>query len=701
MKVFARAALAIVALLLLAAAWRQPAAAPFGFSASRASRHAELERQFRARPSPSRLRDVHRFLTSEPHVAGSERDRELAAFVRERFRQCGLEEIVTTTHDVLLPRPIETAVEIVAPFKWQASLREAALDAAPDTSRARESIWPAVHAYSASGDVTAPVVFAGSGSPEDYDWLASRHIDVRGRIVLVRHSVPYGYRGEKVLAAQNRGAAAILIYSDPADDGYGRGRVYPSGPWGPDSRIQRGGVSYDFFVPGDPLTPGWPSTPGARRLRATETRTLPAIVSMPLSSVDARVILEAMGGPEVPETWRGALPIPYRAGSGSVVLRVRARSDDSIRPVWTVTGTIRGSDRADQMVIVGNHRDAWTYGGVDPSSGTSALLELACGLGDLTRAGWRPRRSILFASWDAEEFALTSSTEWGEEHETWLRKNAVAYLNVDAAVAGSELDLTGVPSLNPLLEEVARAVRDPASGLTLAARTRDRRGAHANLVTNRIGGGSDYTVFLNFLGIPVADLSFDGPYGVYHSIYDSHDWVARIGDPGFRYHAALVELWGLTTVRLADADVLPLDYVPYADRIAEFAAEVRRSWNPAASPIDPMSEVDAAVADLRQAAHLFNHRRSRVLADGTSADGRALDEDLMAAERALLDPDGLPGRPWFRHTIFAPTFSYAPEVLPGVAEALATRDVDRATHQARRLAQALRRAASALSGGID
>jgi N-acetylated-alpha-linked acidic dipeptidase len=701
MKALARTALAIVALLLLAAAWRQPGAAPFGFSASRASRHAELERQFRERPSPSRLRDVHRFLTSEPHVAGSERDRELAGFVRERFRQCGLEEIVTTTHDVLLPRPIETAVEIVAPFKWQASLREAPLDGEPaSAARSRDSLWPAFHAYSASGDVTAPVVFAGSGNPDDYDWLASRHIDVRGRIVLVRHSVPYGYRGAKVLAAQDRGAAAILIYSDPADDGYGRGSVYPAGPWGPDSRIQRGGVSFDFFVPGDPLTPGWPSTVGARRLRAAETRTLPAIVSLPLSSVDARVILEAMGGPEVPETWRGALPIPYRAGSGSVVVRVRARSDDSVRPIWTVTGTIRGSERAEHVLIVGNHRDAWTFGGVDPSSGTAALLELACSLGDLTRAGWRPRRSILFASWDAEEFALTSSTEWGEEHERWLQHHAVAYLNVDAAVAGPELDLTGVPSLNPLLEEVARAVRDPASGLTLAARTRDRRGANASLVANRIGGGSDYTVFLNFLGIPVADLSFDGPYGVYHSIYDSHDWVAKIGDPGFRYHAALVELWGLTTLRLADADVLPLDYVPYADRIAEFAAEVRRSWNPASS-IAAMAEVDAAVADLRRAAQQFNHRRTRALAEGTPADRLRLDEDLMAAERALLDPEGIPGRPWFRHSIFAPKFSYAPEVLPGVAEALAARDVDRASRQARRLAQALRRAASALAGGTD
>jgi len=703
MKLLICPTVAIVAATLFAAACRQPAAAPFGFAPARTSSHAGWEREFRRRPTPARIRDVHRFLTSEPHVAGSERDRVLATFVGDRFRECGLEDVVTTTHEVMLPRPLETAVEIVAPFQWRASLREAPLDASSDAPGPSAAIGPAFHAYSASGEITAPIVFAGHGDPDDYDWLTSRNIDVRDKVVLVRHSTPYSYRGAKVLTAQRRGAAALLVYSDPADDGYGRGRVYPAGPWGPETRIQRGGIAFDFLVPGDPLTPGWASTSGAKRIRPADARTLPTIVSAPLSSADARVILEALGGPEVPDAWRGALPIPYRAGSDSIVLRVRARSDDSIRPVWTVTGMIRGGDRADQVVIVGNHRDAWTYGGVDPSSGTAALLELACNLGDLTRAGWRPHRSVLFANWDAEEFGLTSSTEWGEEHERWLRKSAVAYVNVDSAVAGTELDLTAVPALNPLLEEVARAVRDPATGLTLAARARDRRGNQGTIVGNRIGGGSDYTVFLNYLGIPVADLSFDGPYGVYHSIYDTHDWVARIGDPEFRYHGALVELWGLTTMRLADADVLPLDYAPYAARVGEFAAEVERSWMVmrGGAPTGLTRDITSAVQELRHAADRFNARRKLALTTGAPADRQRLDEDLLSAERALLDDQGLPGRTWFRHTIFAPKFTYAPEVLPGVAEAVADGDAARAERQARRLVAALRRAAAALSGTAD
>jgi len=704
MKFAARGGLAVVAVVMLAAAWPQPRVPPIGFSQRRGSVHASLEDRFLRLPSTARIRETHRVLTSEPHVAGSERDRELAGYMRDRFRECGLGDVATTAHEVLLPRPVETSVEIVAPIKWRASMREDPAEGDRTAPLATDAIGPAFHAYSATGDVTAPVVFAGSGEPEDYDWLASRQIDVRGRIVLVRNSVPYSYRGAKVLTAQRRGAAAILIYSDPADDGSARGSVYPHGPWGPDSRIQRGGVSYDFLVPGDPLTPGWASIAGAKRLDRSQARTLPSIVSVPLSARDARVILEAMGGPEVPETWRGALPIPYRAGSGSVALRVRARSDERVRPVWTVTGVIRGAELPDHTVIVGNHRDAWSFGGVDPSSGTAALVELACSLGELSRNGWKPRRSILFASWDAEEFALTSSTEWGEEHEAWLRGSAVAYINVDSAVAGSNLDLTAVPALNVLLEQVAQKVRDPESGLTLAARTRDRRGGSDRLITNRIGGGSDYTVFLNFLGVPIADLSFDGPYGVYHSIYDTHRWVSTTADPGFRYHAALVELWGLTTLRLADADVLPLDYVPYADRIAEFAAEVGRSWRarlPGDARLAAMRDVESAAADMRTAAIDFNHRRQRALEAGTPDDRRCLDELIVAAERALLDPEGIPGRPWFRHSIFAPKFSYAPEILPGVAEAVERGDGAAAVRQAGRLADALRRAAGTLSGAAN
>ncbi len=323
--------------------------------------------------------------------------------------------------------------------------------------------------------------------------------------------------------------------------------MYPHGPWGPPSHIKRGGIVYDFMVPGDPLTPGWPSVPGARRISRSEAASLPAIISAPLSYKDARVILDAK----------------------DPVVRLKVKSDDRIREIWTVTGMIVGSERPDEVVIVGNHRDAWIYGGVDPSSGSAALVELARTLSELARSGWRPKRSILFASWDAEEFTLTSSTEWGEQHQARITEGAVAYLNVDSAASGPAFNATAVPALNRLILEAAQAVRDPASGIPVAAAFRDRRaiggslptGSAHELVDNRLGSGSDYTVFLNHLGIPVADLTFDGPYGVYHSIYDTHAWVARIGDPGFRYHATLVQLWGLLVLRLANAAALPLDYV--------------------------------------------------------------------------------------------------------------------------------------------
>ena len=358
-------------------------------------------------------------------------------------------------------------------------------------------------------------------------------------------------------------------------------------------------------------------------MAARDAISLPAIVSAPLSFDDARVILESLGGPDVPAAWRGAAAFPYRAGPGQTVVRLRVRNDSRVRPVWTVTGLIRGTEQPDDVVIVGNHRDAWVYGGVDPSSGSAALVELAGVLGELARSGWRPRRSLLFASWDAEEFALTSSTEWGEEHQEWLRRHAVAYLNVDSAASGPRLSLLAVPALNQVLEEVARTVGDPISRLKLAAAARDRKareggprltGAAEDVIDNRLGSGSDYTVFLNFLGVPVADLSFEGPYGVYHSLYDNHAWVATIGDPGFRYHATLVQFWGLAALRLAGADVVPLDYEPYARRVGEFAADVERRWiGRAGDGADLLSDVRLAASEMRDAASRFNLRRDAAL----------------------------------------------------------------------------------------
>jgi len=679
----------------------------YGFTTASAARERALENRFLLLPSPERARAAHAFLTAEPHVAGTPRDRVLAEWIRDRWREYGLEQVEIVEHQVLLPYATDMQLEMARTDaggktgSWQASFKEDPVDSDPFSAR---DVGPAYHAYSASGDVTAPVVYAGSGNPSDYTWLAARGIDIKGKIALVRYSVPYSYRGFKALTAEERGAAGILIYSDPADDGYKKGKTYPDGPWGPESHIQRGGVVYDFRVPGDPLTPGWASLPGARRIAAGEAISLPKIMSAPLSWRDARVLLEAMRGPDAPASWQGGLPMTYRVGPSPTAARLRVRMDEGVRPIWTVTARLTGSTHPEQMIIAGNHRDAWVYGGVDPSSGTASLMELARSLGALAKQGARPQRTIVFASWDAEEFTLTSSTEWGEQFASTLAGKVVAYLNVDNSVSGPNFGASAVPSLNRVVSEAADAVIDPDSGRSIAAAfqrsTREGGalpGATGNdLVSNRLGSGSDYTVFLNFLGIPVLDMSFSGPYGVYHSIYDNHVWMSKFGDPGFRYHAAMTRLWGVIALRLANADVVPLDYTAYGARLSEFVEEVTRET--AARDRELLAPIAPALRRLADAAQKMAARIDRTLSvravDVTAAN--AIDRALLGAEAALLDPDGLPGRPWYRHLIYAPKPTYAPEVLPGVAEAAAAGDRIRLEQQVKRLTAALDRAAAML-----
>ncbi len=701
----------MVAAVLVLGAGGSPARdtiAGFGPGSLTVQRAAEA--RFLRLPSASRIRQFHRYLTAEPHVAGSPRNRHLAEWQRQQWIAWGLEDVHIVTHDVLLPYPQEVRVEMTAPKPWQASMREDAVAGDPDTAQDPGSPY---HAFSASGDVTGQVVYAGSGNPEHYDWLTAQGIDLRGKIALVRYSVPYSYRGFKALTAQQRGLAGILIYSDPADDGFGKGKTYPAGPWGPESHIQRGGIPFDFLVPGDPLTPGWASVPGARRIAADDAVSIPRIISVPLSYRDAQVILEALGGPEVPPTWRGGLPIAYRAGGSGATVRMVVRIDNGVREIQTVVGRIRGAQQPEQEIILGNHRDAWVFGGVDPSSGSASLMELARGLGTLVRGGFRPKRTIVLASWDAEEFTLTSSTEWGEQYAEALHRRAVAYINVDSAASGPVFSASAVPSLNRLVAEAARDVRDPESRQSIAQATARaanvERGALPNaqgqgLVNNRLGSGSDYTVFLNFLGIPVIDMSFDGPYGVYHSIYDNHQWVSRIGDPGFRYHTAMTKLWGLMALRLANADVLPFDYAAYAARLKEFATEVDKRWTEGqprgtdgANETSPFGPVHLAIGRFATAASRTAQEQEQASAEGTTIPRDALNARLMRVERALLDPDGIPGRSWYRHVVYAPKFTYAPEVLPGPAEAIAAGDEVRLREQCRKLAAAIDRATEALA----
>ena len=685
---------------------QKPVGTLYGFTSRSSGAERLLEYRFLSLPSPARARETHQFLTAEPHVAGSPRDRALAEWVRDRWREYGLEQVEIVEHDVLLPYPAEVRVETIVPAAagrgpstWRATLKEDAIEG--DAYSARDA-GTTFHAYSASGDITAPVVYAGGGSPADFDWLEQHGIDVKGKIVLVRYSVPYSYRGFKALTAEQRGAAGILIYSDPADDGFRKGATYPQGPWGPESHIQRGGVVYDFRVPGDPLTPGWASVPGARRIKPADAVSLPKIMSVPLSWRDARPILQAIGGPVAPSSWQGGVPpkdsdlrrstsevppqrsrITYHVGPGPAMVHMRVQNDDRIRPIWTVTGRITGAALPDQRVIVGNHRDAWVYGGVDPSSGTTSLMELARSLGTLARQGTRPRRTIEFASWDAEEFSLTSSTEWGEQHERDLTDHAVAYLNVDSSAGGPDFKAAGVPALNRLVIQAARDVL----GLTES---------DDSIVANRLGSGSDYTVFLNFLGIPIVDMTYTGPYGVYHSVYDNHLWVEKFGDPGFVHHTAMTRVWGVLALRLANADVVPIDYRSTANRLREFIDEAGETAS--ASQKDTLRPL-ASAADRFAAAAAAAGTRVDTLLASDAADRRAasaLDDTLIKVERAFLDPSGLPGRPWYRHLVFAPKPTYAPEVLPGIVEAMDVRDGKQLRTQVARLVAALVRAAALL-----
>ena len=707
MRAFIAVPLAAAAFLLLTSAAESPPGI-FGFTRTslEAQRHAEA--RFLQLPSEESARKFHRFLTAQPHVAGSARNKALAEWQREQWTASGLDQVEIVTHDVLLPYPQEVRVEMTQPRAWQASLKEDPIASDPDTQQNPGLVYLA---YSASGDVTAPVVYAGSGNPDNYDWLAAQGIDVKGKIALVRYSVPYSYRGFKALTAQQRGLAGLLIYSDPADDGYGKGKTYPDGPWGPESHIQRGGIPFDFLVPGDPLTPGWASTPGARRIEAAESVSIPKIMGVPLSYRDARVILEALGGPEVPAAWRGGLPIQYRAGGSGATVRMVVRNDSEIRQIQTVVGRIKGTDAPDQEIIVGNHRDAWVFGGVDPSSGSATLMELVRSLGVLARDGLRPKRTIVFASWDAEEFTLTSSTEWGEQFADALTRSAVAYVNVDSSASGRRFTASAVPSLNRVIAEVARDIRDPATGKSIAEATQlaaasTERGSLPNatgseLVNNRLGSGSDYTVFLNYLGVPIVDMSFDGPYGVYHSMYDDHRWISAIGDPGFRYHTAMTRIWGVLALRLANADVLPFDYPSYAARLREFALELDKrsaaAFRRDGDAARPLAPVLAAVDRFAEAARDVDARQAKGSAASMAERGE-LNRILMQAERGFIDPQGIPGRPWYRHQIYAPKFTYAPEIFPGVAEALAAGDEERLREQSERVATAIDRVTRILRG---
>src|ERR1700687_4980827 len=401
----------------------EPPVSPLlGFSPPHAAAEHQLESTFQSIPSPEKAREWHRTFTAEPHPAASDRNNQLADFVADEWRKQGWEDVTLRRYDVLHSRPRSISLEMTAPVQFTASLREDAYDADPDTKN--PAVSGSYFGYSASGDVTAEVIYAHSGNPEDYDLLRKNGISVKGQIALVRYSNPYSYRGFKALIAEREGAAALLIYSDPAEDGYTKGKVFPDGPWGPEYHIQRGAITYDFMVPGDPQTPGWASVAGAKRVPVEEAISIPKIMALPLSWHDAKPLLANMDGPIAPDGWQGGLPIKYHLGGQRVRVHVKIEMDNSTQPYYVVEGHIRGAQLPDEWIVPGNHRDAWVFGGVDPSSGTASMMELTRALGKLAKAGTRPRRTLVICSWDGEEVGLTGSTEWGEQFADERRKKA-------------------------------------------------------------------------------------------------------------------------------------------------------------------------------------------------------------------------------------------------------------------------------------
>ncbi len=672
-----------------------------GFTPSSAAHEADIETKFKAIPSPDEERRQHHIFTAEPHVAGSARNNELARYIADEWRQEGLEDVVIRRYDVYGSNPKFTSLEMVAPVHYRAVLREMPVPGDPDLkNKGISSAWSGM---SASGEVTAPLVYAHSGNPEDYELLRKQGIDVKGKVVLVRYSNPYSYRGFKALTAEREGAAAILIYSDPAEDGFKKGKVVPNGPWGPEYHIQRGAITYDFMVPGDPLTPGWASVPGAKRIPVEQAVSIPKIMALPLSWHDAKPLLANMDGPLAPEDWQGGLPLKYRLGGTRVRVHVKIEMDNSTQPYYVVEGRIRGAQLPDEWIVLGNHRDAWVFGGVDPSSGTASMMELTRALGKLAKSGTRPRRTIVVCSWDGEEVGLTGSTEWGEQFADELRQKGVAYINVDEATSGPNFHGQAVASLAPMLLETTHTLHDP-SGKTLyetwkESSARERIEAKqteevtdSNLADTRIGSGSDHTVFLNFVGMPVLGLGFEGPYGVYHSAYDDFFWMNHFGDPGYRYHTLMTELWGVLALRLANADLLPFDFASYAANIRQFMNELSKGM----AARNDVSQLDLkpileAIDNFEAAGKRLDDSAARALSSGAIDPKLAatINHGTMQVERNWLNPDGIPGRPWFKHILYGARFTYAHLELPGLTEAVEKQDWPAAQQQAEILRQAL------------
>jgi N-acetylated-alpha-linked acidic dipeptidase len=715
-----RATVFFTALFVLPAAYlpaihaqQQDGSALMGFSAASAQSELALERRFAAIPDPQRMRANMKLLSARPHHVGSPYDKQNAEWILAQYKKWGWDAHIET-FQVLFPTPKTRLLEMGS---FHAELEEPAVAGDP-TSNQKDEQLPTYNAYSPDGDVTAPLIYVNYGLVEDYEELARYGISVKGAIVIARYG--HSWRGIKPKVAAEHGAIGCILYSDPADDGYAVNEVFPQGPMRPGEGVQRGSVLDAPLYPGDPLTPGIGATANAKRLSRKDAPSLPKIPVLPISYDDAKPLLAALQGPPVPADWRGGLPLTYRIGPSSMKVHLKLAFNWNLNPVYDVVATMRGSEEPDIWVLRGNHHDAWVNGADDPISGQVALLEEARAIGQLAATGWRPKRTIIYLSWDGEEPMLLGSTEWAEEHAAELRKHAAIYINSDSNERGY-LFAEGSHSLEPLVNQVARSVGDPETHVSAWQRLRawellngtpeDRQEAATrhDLRIGALGTGSDFTAFLDHLGIASLDASYRGEDtggGVYHSIYDDYYWYTHFSDSTFVYGRALSQTDGKLVLRMAQADLLPYDFAALADTLHMYTREVKallanqqaeakeretalelNAYALTSDPRNPMvappalamppflnfAPLDNAVAALDQSASHYTVARTHALSGSLATERlNSINEELTQAARKLSSDQGLPRRPWMQNLIYAPGWytGYDAKTLPGVREAI-------------------------------
>ena len=662
----------------------QPPPTLRGFTAKGSETERVWEEKFRVVPKPANARDYMKRITERPHHAGSPASRDVAEYILGQFKSWGLDATIET-FEAMMPFPTERVVEMVAPEPFRLKLAEPAV--AEDPTSNDPSALPTFNAYSADGDVTAELVYVNFGTPEDYEQLAKLGVDVKGKIVIARYG--RSWRGIKPKVAYEHGAVGCIIYSDPQQDGYFPGDVYPDGPYRPELGAQRGSVMDMPIHPGDPLTPGVAAEPGVARMDRSASPTILKIPVLPISYGDALPLLRHLKGQVVPEAWRGSLPLTYHVGPGPAKVHMKLAFEWANRPLYNVIVRIRGTEFPDEWIVHGNHHDAWVNGAADPTSGMVALMETARGLSELLKAGWRPKRTIVLAGWDGEEWGLLGSTEWAEKHAAELSGKAVVYLNTDGTGKGW-LSADGSHSLEAFANDLMRDIDDPKrAGKTLFQAKLDREISQAKSdddkakITARrdfpiaaLGSGSDYTAFLDHLTVASLNFGFGGEgsdNGVYHSKYDSFAWYTRFSDTDFAYNAALSQTIGTAILRLANADILPFEFTAtsrtlkgYVDEIEKLRAETKDA------PALDFAPLRASLTKLQKAADAYGAALAKGKAPRDREQAAELNHLLFTSERTFKYDAGLPKRDWFRHLAYAPGFytGYGVKTLPGIREGI-------------------------------